>query len=151
MNLKKKIILLSVAGVIGFQFLVVIFPYKLSNRESWPFLNYPMYSNVRYPGDEIIIRKLFLSAEDNEEIEVNNEDIHVMNRILRVLMKKSEDFLAGVSDDKTSFDKLNYLLRKYFDERFNEAKIVVSKYKMSDKGFENLDNPEIQEHKWAIN
>src|SRR5690606_4689939 len=94
---------------------------------------------------------LFLSAEDNEEIEVNNEDIHVMNRILRVLMKKSEDFLAGVSDDKTSFDKLNYLLRKYFDGRFNEAKIVVSKYKMSDKGFENLDNPEIQEHKWAIN
>jgi hypothetical protein len=152
MNLKKKIILFSVFAVLGFQLLVVIFPYKLSNRQTWPFLNYPMYSNVRYPGDEIILRDLYLTDWSGDKTHrVNYKELHIMNRRLKVLLRNSEEFLSDSISDSTNFKYLNYLIKKNFDKEFSIAKITVRKFIMSENGFEDPNKPLIFEYDWSLN
>jgi hypothetical protein len=85
MNLGKALAAAFCAGVVGAQAFAVLRPPRAGRY--WPFLNYPMYDEAHWQGEQMSQLKLLVVPCDSAQARaVSSNDIHLTQFVFRDLL-----------------------------------------------------------------
>ncbi len=170
--IEKAISLAFVVGVLALQLWVIIPPGSQSNHWYWPFVNYPMYSQAKLPGEmfrEHAIKVKFGSEDSARRLlgsgigkpdPVNGKDVSVTYEELKIRqfvfyrsLTRIDSWASGTGgwgDEEILEDmRLLELSISEFLSPLDSLILVKRDFPIGRRGLEDRDPPWQVVHTWA--
>lgn len=152
-RLRKFYAVVIIAGVLGAQFWMIV-PRRWEQAWYWPFMNYPMYSGARYPGDEFSRYELWAGPAGEPELLrfVPNRELHLTSAkyalALRMATRRDGPIVYG--GDESASDFVSRLVAGLMPDRPLRLQIWEHTWTLGRGGVEDRAGVRKLEREWTL-
>lgn len=165
MTPKKIVILIFCMLTLLVELLVILIPNEIISTEEpetvdrafYPFLKYPMYAEVKKPGDKIVSTELRVYVEKNDKfVIINPGKLKITHKKLLNLIRSTKKIFGSDFAKSSSSYKDFILLKDLIYTQVSKGKhyfaeIWEREYEMGDRGIKDFNAAWKMKFKWEYN
>lgn len=143
-----------IVGVLGIQFWTIVPDGTFHHWWYWPFLNYPMYSGARHPGEEYVRYELWAGPVGRPELlrPISQRELHlttlVHGQALRVATNRDGPVIYGHEESASEF--ISRLVAQRMPAESIRLQIWEERWRSGATGGEDRMASRVLEREWTV-